>query len=121
MGLDGHDRGVHVVARCLRDAGMEVVYTGLHLTPEQVAHAAAEEDVDVVGISILSGAHMTLFPLLLKALEDEGADDIPIVAGGLIPDDDARELAALGVRVMPQETSLDVVVEHVRAAAEDRA
>jgi methylmalonyl-CoA mutase C-terminal domain/subunit len=118
MGLDGHDRGARVVARCLRDAGMEVVYTGLHLSPEQVAHAAVEEDVDVVGISILSGAHMTLFPLLIDALRAQGVD-VPIVAGGLIPDDDAAELAAMGVQLISQEAPLEELVERVRAAAAD--
>jgi methylmalonyl-CoA mutase C-terminal domain/subunit len=118
MGLDGHDRGARVVARCLRDAGMEVVYTGLHLSPEQVAHAAVEEDVDVVGISILSGAHMTLFPLLIDALQAQGVD-VPIVAGGLIPDDDAAELAAMGVQLISQEAPLEELVERVRAAAAD--
>jgi methylmalonyl-CoA mutase C-terminal domain/subunit len=117
MGLDGHDRGARVVARCLRDAGMEVVYTGLHLTPEQVARAAVQEDVDVVGISILSGAHMTLFPLLFDALRTEGVDDLPIVAGGLIPDDDTAELAAMGVRLVPQEAPLEELVARVREAA----
>lgn len=121
MGLDGHDRGARVVARCLRDAGMEVVYTGLHLTPEQVARAAVQEDVDVVGISILSGAHMTLFPLLLDALRTEGVDDLPIVAGGLIPDDDTAELAAMGVQLVSQEAPLEELVERVREAAAGRA
>jgi methylmalonyl-CoA mutase, C-terminal domain len=120
MGLDGHDRGARVVARCLRDAGMEVVYTGLHLTPEQVARVAVQEDVDVLGISILSGAHMTLFPLLLDALRAEGADELPIVAGGVIPDDDADELAAMGVRLVAQEAPLDDLVRAVREAAAGR-
>ena len=120
MGLDGHDRGVRVVARCLRDAGMEVIYTGLHLTPEQVAQVAVDEDVDVVGISILSGAHLTLFPLLVDALRARRADDLPIIAGGLIPDEDIPTLAELGVDVVPQEAPLELLVERVTAAAGHR-
>jgi len=118
MGLDGHDRGARVVARCLRDAGMEVIYTGVHASPEQVARVAIEEDVDVIGISILSGAHGTLFPLLLDALKVEGADDIRIVAGGVIPDHDVPALNELGVEVVAQETPLGELVDRVRAAAE---
>lgn len=118
MGLDGHDRGARVVARCLRDAGMEVIYTGVHATPEQVARVAIEEDVDVIGISILSGAHGTLFPLLVDALRVEGADDIPVVAGGVIPDEDIPVLNDIGVQVVAQEAPLDELVERVRAAAE---
>lgn len=118
MGLDGHDRGVRVVARCLRDAGMEVVYTGLHVTPEQVARVAVEEDVDVVGISILSGAHLTLFPLLVEALKAEGVE-LPIIAGGVIPDEDSPALVELGVQVIPQEAPLELLVERVTAAADE--
>src|SRR3954470_18043444 len=91
-GLDGHDRGVKIVARTLRDAGMDVIYTGLHRTPEEVADAAVQEDVDVIGISILSGAHMTVFPRLMKLLQERGADDILVVGGGVIPDDDVTRL-----------------------------
>ncbi|GBF34342.1 methylmalonyl-CoA mutase [Desulfocucumis palustris] len=91
-GLDGHDRGARVIARALRDAGMEVVYTGLHQTPEQVVEAAIQEDVDVVGLSILSGAHMTLFPRIKQLLAENGADDIMVMGGGTIPEEDVKEL-----------------------------
>lgn len=91
-GLDGHDRGAKVVARALRDAGMEVVYTGLHQTPEQVVEAAIQEDVDVIGLSILSGAHMTLFPRVYQLLKENKAEDILLIGGGIFPDDDIREL-----------------------------
>ena len=94
-GLDGHDRGAKIVARCLRDAGMEVVYTGLHRTPEEVVAAAVQEDVDVLGISILSGAHLTLFPRVLTLMRDAGALDIHLVAGGVIPDEDVPVLRNL--------------------------
>ena len=105
VGLDGHDRGAKVVARCLRDAGMEVVYTGLHRTPEEVVAAAVQEDVDVLGISILSGAHLTLFPRVRALMRDAGADDILLVAGGVIPDEDVPALLGLGVaRVFPAGT-----------------
>jgi methylmalonyl-CoA mutase C-terminal domain/subunit len=96
-GLDGHDRGAKVVAASLRDAGMEVIYTGLHQTPEMIATAAVQEDVDVVGLSILSGAHMTLFPRVLELLREQGRDDILITGGGIIPKEDMRELEMLGV------------------------
>ena len=95
-GLDGHDRGARVVARALRDAGFEVIYTGLHQTPEQIAETALQEDVDVVGLSILSGAHMTLAPRIKKMMQDNGMGDIPMVVGGIIPEDDAAELIAAG-------------------------
>ena len=95
-GLDGHDRGARVVARALRDAGFEVIYTGLHQTPEQIAETALQEDVDVVGLSILSGAHMTLAPRIKKMMQDNGMGDIPMVVGGIIPEDDAAELLAAG-------------------------
>ena len=96
-GLDGHDRGAKVVAAALRDAGMEVIYTGLHQTPEMIATAAIQEDVDVVGLSILSGAHMTLFPRVLDLLQAEGRDDILLTGGGIIPLEDMDALATLGV------------------------
>jgi methylmalonyl-CoA mutase C-terminal domain/subunit len=95
-GLDGHDRGAKVVAAALRDAGMEVIYTGLHQTPEMIASAAIQEDVDVVGLSILSGAHMTLFPRVLDLLRDAGRDDVLITGGGIIPKEDMEELQRLG-------------------------
>ena len=95
-GLDGHDRGAKVVAAALRDAGMEVIYTGLHQTPEMIATAAIQEDVDVVGLSILSGAHMTLFPRVLALLKEEGRDDILITGGGILPKEDMDALQAMG-------------------------
>jgi methylmalonyl-CoA mutase C-terminal domain/subunit len=96
-GLDGHDRGAKIIARALRDAGMEVIYTGLHQTPEQIAETAIQEDADAVGISILSGAHMTLVPRILELLRADGADDVLVVVGGTIPSDDVASLKAQGV------------------------
>jgi methylmalonyl-CoA mutase C-terminal domain/subunit len=96
-GLDGHDRGAKVVAAALRDAGMEVIYTGLHQTPEMIATAAVQEDVDVVGLSILSGAHMTLFPRVLDLMREQGRDDVLLTGGGIIPKEDMERLRALGV------------------------
>jgi len=96
-GLDGHDRGARIVARSLRDAGMEVIYTGLHQTPEQIAATVVQEDADAVGLSILSGAHMTLVPRIMELLAAEGADEVLVIVGGTIPADDADELRALGV------------------------
>jgi methylmalonyl-CoA mutase C-terminal domain/subunit len=96
-GLDGHDRGAKIIARALRDAGMEVIYTGLHQTPEQIVETAIQEDADAVGISILSGAHMTLVPRILDRLRENGADDVVVVVGGTIPQDDSEELKKLGV------------------------
>jgi methylmalonyl-CoA mutase C-terminal domain/subunit len=99
-GLDGHDRGAKIVARALRDAGMEVVYTGLHQTPEMIVTAAIQEDVDVVGVSILSGAHMTIFPKIMALLEERGVSDIVVVAGGVIQANDIPKLEAMGVRAV---------------------
>ena len=96
-GLDGHDRGAKIVARALRDAGMEVIYTGLHQTPEQIVETAIQEDADAVGISLLSGAHMTLVPRIMELLRENGAEDVLVVLGGTIPDDDADELRKQGV------------------------
>jgi methylmalonyl-CoA mutase C-terminal domain/subunit len=96
-GLDGHDRGAKIIARALRDAGMEVIYTGLHQTPEQIVETAIQEDADAVGISILSGAHMTLVPRILELLRAQGAEDVIVVVGGTIPGDDIAELKTLGV------------------------
>ena len=96
-GLDGHDRGAKIIARALRDAGMEVIYTGLHQTPEQIVETAIQEDADAVGISILSGAHMTLVPRILEGLKAQGAEDMLVVVGGTIPDEDAAELKSQGV------------------------
>jgi methylmalonyl-CoA mutase cobalamin-binding domain/chain len=120
VGLDGHDRGARVVARALRDAGVEVVYGGLHLTPEQVVRIAIDENVDAIGVSILSGAHMTLIPIVLSGLAEAGAADIPVVCGGVIPAEDACALERAGVAaVVDQETPLDEVVATVfRVVAE---
>ena len=96
-GLDGHDRGAKIIARALRDAGMEVIYTGLHQTAEQIVETAIQEDADAVGISILSGAHMTLVPRILDGLRQNGAEDVLVIVGGTIPDEDAKELRSLGV------------------------
>ena len=111
VGLDGHDRGAKVVARCLRDAGMEVIYTGLHQTPEQIAETAIQEDADAVGISILSGAHMTLVPRILDLLRKDGAEDVVVVVGGTVPPDDADELKRLGVAAVfgPGATTGEIV------------
>jgi 2-hydroxyisobutanoyl-CoA mutase small subunit len=121
VGLDGHDRGAKVVARVLRDAGMEVVYTGLHRTPEQVVSAAVQEDVDVIGISLLSGAHMTLVPRLLELLKEQKAEDIAVVVGGVIPDEDVPELKKLGAsEVFLQDTPPDAIVGRMREIAAGR-
>ena len=115
VGLDGHDRGVKVISRALRDAGVEVIYTGLHQTPEMVVSAAIQEDVDGIGISILSGAHMTLLPEVLRLLRERGAGDIVVFGGGIIPEADVAELKAQGVaRVFTPGASLDEVVRWVR-------
>jgi methylmalonyl-CoA mutase C-terminal domain/subunit len=121
VGLDGHDRGVKVVARALRDAGMDVVYTGLHRTPAEVVQAAIQEDVDVLGVSLLSGAHMTIIPEILKLLRDAGADDIRVVAGGVLPDEDVAELKKLGVaEVLLQDSAPDEIVSIIRQVAAGR-
>ena len=121
VGLDGHDRGVKIVARTLRDAGMEVIYTGLHRTPEEVVEAAVQEDVDVIGVSILSGAHMTVFPRILDALKARDADDILVVGGGVISDDDCVRLKSLGVsEVMLQDTRPDDIVAMIRRVVAER-
>ena len=115
-GLDGHDRGVKVVARALRDAGIEVVYTGLHQTPEQIVETALQEDADAVGLSVLSGAHMTLFAKVVELLADRGADDVVVFGGGIIPDDDIPRLAELGVaRVFTPGAPTTEIVEWVKA------
>jgi isobutyryl-CoA mutase small subunit len=110
-GLDGHDRGAKIIARTLRDAGMEVIYTGLHQTPEQIVETAIQEDADAVGISILSGAHMTLVPKILEGLRSQGADDVLVVVGGTIPADDVAELKRLGVAEVytPGAPTADIV------------
>jgi len=98
VGLDGHDRGAKVICNALRDAGMEVIYTGLHNTPEQVVRAALQEDVDVIGVSLLSGAHMTIFPKIKRLMDEAGLDDVVLLGGGIIPDEDKEELRKLGVK-----------------------
>ncbi|WP_232822017.1 cobalamin B12-binding domain-containing protein [Desertihabitans aurantiacus] len=114
-GLDGHDRGAKVVARALRDAGMEVVYTGLHQTPEQIVATALAEDADAVGLSILSGAHMTIFPRVVELLRAEGADDVVVFGGGIIPEADRQPLAEAGVaRVFTPGATMAEIVEWVR-------
>ena len=115
VGLDGHDRGAKVVARCLRDAGMEVVYTGLHRTPEEVVAAAVQEDVDVLGVSILSGAHLTIFPRVLELMRAERAHDILVVGGGVIPDEDVAALKEMGVAdLILQDTPPESIVARIR-------
>ncbi|HEX7127965.1 MAG TPA: cobalamin B12-binding domain-containing protein [Thermodesulfobacteriota bacterium] len=115
VGLDGHDRGAKVVARTLRDAGMEVIYTGLHRTPDEVVAAAVQEDVDVVGVSLLSGAHMTLVPKIVDSLRAAAADDILVVVGGVVPDEDVEPLRRLGVaEVFPQDTPPDAIVARLQ-------
>ncbi len=121
VGLDGHDRGVKVVARSLRDAGMDVVYTGLHRTPEEVVQAAIQEDVDILGVSLLSGAHMTIIPEILNLLAAQGANDISVVAGGVMPDEDVAELKKLGVaEVLLQDSAPDEIVSTLRRVVADR-
>jgi len=120
-GLDGHDRGAKVVARALRDAGMEVVYTGIRQTPEMIAQAALQEDVDVVGLSILSGAHMELFPMIVEELKKRGKDDAIVFAGGIIPEEDVATLKKIGVSaVFGPGTTTDAIIEAVRKAVEQR-
>lgn len=121
-GLDGHDRGAKVVARALRDSGMEVIYVGLRQTPEAIVDSAIEEDVDLVGLSILSGAHMVLFPRILKLLKERRAADIPVFAGGIIPDEDARRLRRAGVKaIFGPGARLDEIVTTARAIARRHA
>ena len=121
-GLDGHDRGIKVVARALRDAGFEVIYTGLHQTPEQIAAAAVQEDVDAVGLSCLSGAHMTLFPRVVELLAEQGGNDIEVFGGGIIPEGDIAKLKEAGLSEIftpgtPTGKIVDWVNEHVAARA----
>src|SRR5205085_8161703 len=120
-GLDGHDRGAKIIARALRDAGMEVIYTGLHQTPEQIVETVIQEDADAVGLSILSGAHMTLVPRIMELLKDQGADDVVVTAGGTIPSDDVEELKTLGVaEIFTPGTSTEAAVEFIRDAVQRR-
>lgn len=121
VGLDGHDRGVKVVARTLRDAGMDVIYTGLHRSPDEVVTAAVQEDVDVLGVSLLSGVQMTVFPKILKLLKERGADDMIVVAGGVMPDEDAAALHDMGVAaVLLQDTPPQEIVDTLRRLVEAR-
>jgi methylmalonyl-CoA mutase, C-terminal domain len=121
-GLDGHDRGAKVVARALRDAGFEVVYTGLHQTPEMIANAAVQEDVDGVGLSIMSGAHNTLFPAVIEALKAKGATDVVVFGGGIIPETDLERLRASGVQgVFTPGTTLESIIDWVKANVKPRA
>lgn len=121
VGLDGHDRGVKIVARCLRDAGMDVIYTGLHRSPEDVVTAAIQEDVDVLGMSILSGAHMTVFPAVLNMLRERKADDIMIVGGGVMPEEDVKTLKEMGVReILLQDTPPETIVSTIRRLVAER-
>jgi len=110
-GLDGHDRGAKVICRALRDAGMEVIYTGLRRTPEEIVNAAIQEDVDVIGLSILSGAHNILFPRIIDLLKEKGAADIPVIAGGIIPDKDIPFLKQIGIKeiFLPGSSTTDIV------------
>ncbi len=119
-GLDGHDRGAKIIARALRDAGMEVIYTGIRQTPQMIVEAALEEDVDVIGLSILSGAHMDLFPQIFDGLRINEMDDVPIVAGGIIPEADRLALEALGVRAVygPGTTTTEIIERVEQLAAE---
>ena len=121
-GLDGHDRGAKIIARALRDAGMEVIYTGLHQTPEQIAATVIQEDADAVGLSVLSGAHMTLFARLAELMRERGVDDVVITVGGTIPAEDVPELKKLGIsEVFTPGSSTDEIVEFVRGAVAQRA
>ncbi len=121
-GLDGHDRGAKVVARALRDAGMEVIYTGLHQTPEMIVDAAIQEDVDVIGLSILSGAHMTMFPRVLELLKERGADHIIVSGGGIIPEEDIEELHKIGVgMIFTPGTSLEEIIRYIKESCEKKA
>ena len=120
-GLDGHDRGAKIIARALRDAGFEVIYTGLHQTPEMIAEAAVQEDADAVGLSVLSGAHMTLFPEVLRLLKEKGADDVAIFGGGIIPEEDAAKLKQMGVReIFTPGASTEDIVKWVNANVSPR-
>ncbi len=121
VGLDGHDRGVKVVARTLRDAGMDVIYSGLHRTPEEVVNTAIQEDVDVLGVSLLSGVQMTVFPKIFRLLDERGASDIIVVAGGVMPDDDVAAIKQMGVReVLLQDTPPQVIVDTLHRLVEQR-
>jgi methylmalonyl-CoA mutase C-terminal domain/subunit len=120
-GLDGHDRGAKVIARALRDAGMEVIYTGLRQTPEMIVEAALQEDVDVIGLSILSGAHMALTPRIIELMKANGLDDVKLILGGIIPDEDIPALKQMGVNgIFGPGASMEKIVEHVRKVTGER-
>jgi methylmalonyl-CoA mutase C-terminal domain/subunit len=120
-GLDGHDRGARVLARCFRDSGFEVIYTGCHQSPEQIASAAIQEDVDLVGLSCLSGAHRTLFPRVVELLKAQGAGDITVIGGGIIPDEDFQNLYDAGIRaIFTPGAKLEVIVDWVRTNIKPR-
>ena len=121
-GLDGHDRGAKIIARALRDGGFEVIYTGLQQTPEMIAEAAVQEDADAVGLSVLSGAHMTLFPEVMRLLKERGASEVAVFGGGIIPDDDAEKLKQMGVRqIFTPGASTEDIVKWVRENVAARA
>ena len=114
VGLDGHDRGAKIIATSLRDAGMEVIYTGLRQTPEMVVNAALQEDVDAIGISILSGAHMTIFPKIIRMMKEKGLDDVLLTGGGIIPDDDMKALNAMGIgKLFQPGTNTKEIVKYI--------
>ena len=121
-GLDGHDRGAKIIARALRDAGFEVIYTGLHQTPDMIAEAAIQEDVDAIGLSILSGAHMTLFPAVMDALKEREAEDVAVFGGGIVPADDLQALKKAGVKeIFTPGASTQMIVDWIRGNVESRA
>jgi methylmalonyl-CoA mutase C-terminal domain/subunit len=121
-GLDGHDRGARIIARAFRDAGFEVVYTGLHQTPEEIVHAAVQEDVDMIGLSSLAGAHMYLFPRVLELLREKGVEDVAVIGGGIIPDDDITVLREAGLReIFTPGSNLDGIVQWVRENIKPRS
>ena len=121
-GLDGHDRGAKIIARSLRDAGFEVIYTGLHQTPEMIVEAALQEDVDAVGLSILSGAHMTLFPAIVGLMKQRGLDDVVVFGGGIIPEEDVKKLAELGITgIFRPGATTEEIVKWVRANVRSHA
>ena len=118
-GLDSHDRGAKIIARAFRDAGMEVIYTGLRQTPEQIAETALQEDVDIVGLSILSGAHMTLFPKIMDLMKEKGLDDVIVIAGGIIPPEDVPALKKIGIKeVFGPGASLEKIVNYIKDSVE---
>jgi methylmalonyl-CoA mutase C-terminal domain/subunit len=121
VGLDGHDRGAKVIASFLRDAGMEVIYTGLRQTPEMVVNAALQEDVDVIGVSILSGAHMTVFPKIIQMMKDKGMNDVLLTGGGIIPDADMNKLMEMGVgKLFAPGTDTNTIIEYIRDEVKQR-